>query len=135
MHIAITLDATDVQQAVAASIEERLGVEADVTVTTNTDGSYVITAGVGTANTKPVKTRKRRTPAEIAADAAGQVQTTEQAPTVSQVEESPLFVAPEPVVEEAVVTASPETLVAAYVDDDDVVSTNVAVAENSLFAL
>ena len=135
MHIAITLDATDVQQAVAASIEERLGVEADVTVTTNTDGSYVITAGMGNAATKPVKTRKRRTPAEIAADAAGQVQTTEQAPTVSQVEESPLFVAPEPVVEEAVVTASPEALVAAYTDDDDVISTSVAVAENSLFAL
>ena len=122
MHIAITLLALDIQQAVAAAIEEQLGVEADVSVTTNTDGSYVITAGVGTANTKPVKTRKRRTPAEIAADAAGQVQTTEQAPSVPQVEESPLLVAPEPVV-------------AAYVDDDDVVSTNVAVAENSLFAL
>lgn len=135
MHIAITLLAADIQQAVAAAIEEQLGVEADVSVTTNTDGSYVITAGVGTANTKPVKTRKRRTPAEIAADAAGQVQTTEQAPTVSQVEESPLFVAPEPVVEEVAITASPESLVAAYVDDDDVVSTNVAVAENSLFAL
>ena len=135
MHIAITLLAADVQQAVAAAIEEQLGVEADVSVTTNTDGSYVITAGVGTANTKPVKTRKRRTPAEIAADAAGQVQTTEQAPTVSQVEESPLFVAPEPVVEEAAITASPEALVAAYVDDDDVISTSVAVAENSLFAL
>lgn len=135
MHIAITLLAADIQQAVSAAIEEQLGVEADVSVTTNTDGSYVITAGVGTANTKPVKTRKRRTPAEIAADAAGQVQTTEQTPTVSQVEESPLFVAPEPVVEEAVVATSPEALVAAYVDDDDVVSTNVAVAENSLFAL
>lgn len=135
MHIAITLLAADIQQAVAAAIEEQLGVEADVSVTTNTDGSYVIIAGVGTANTKPVKTRKRRTPAEIAADATGQVQTTEQAPSVSQVEESPLFVAPEPVVEEAVVTTSPEALVAAYVDDDDVVSTNVAVAENSLFAL
>lgn len=135
MHIAITLLAADIQQAVAAAIEEQLGVEADVSVTTNTDGSYVITAGVGTANTKPVKTRKRRTPAEIAADAAGQVQTTEQAPTVSQVEESPLFVAPEPVVEEAAITASPEALVAAYTDDDDVISTNVAVAENSLFAL
>lgn len=135
MHIAITLLALDIQQAVAAAIEEQLGVEADVSVTTNTDGSYVITAGVGTANTKPVKTRKRRTPAEIAADAAGQVQTTEQAPSVSQVEESPLFVAPEPVVEEVVITASPESLVAAYTDDDDVISTNVAVAENSLFAL
>lgn len=135
MHIAITLLALDIQQAVAAAIEEQLGVEADVSVTTNTDGSYVITAGVGTANTKPVKTRKRRTPAEIAADAAGQVQTTEQAPTVSQVEESPLFVAPEPVVEEVVITASPEAMVAAYTDDDDVISTNVAVAENSLFAL
>lgn len=135
MHIAITLLAADIQQAVAAAIEEQLGVEADVSVTTNTDGSYVITAGVGNANTKPVKTRKRRTPAEIAADAAGQVQTTEQAPTVSQVEESPLFVAPEPVVEEVAITASPEALVAAYIDDDDVVSTNVAVAENSLFAL
>jgi hypothetical protein len=135
MHIAITLLALDIQQAVAAAIEEQLGVEADVSVTTNTDGSYVITAGVGTANTKPVKTRKRRTPAEIAADAAGQVQTTEQAPTVSQVEESPLFVAPEPVVEEVAITASPEALVAAYVDDDDVISTSVAVAENSLFAL
>lgn len=135
MHIAITLLALDIQQAVAAAIEEQLGVEADVSVTTNTDGSYVITAGVGTANTKPVKTRKRRTPAEIAADAAGQVQTTEQAPTVSQVEESPLLVAPEPVVEEVAITASPESLVAAYVDDDDVISTNVAVAENSLFAL
>ena len=135
MHIAITLLALDIQQAVAAAIEEQLGVEADVSVTTNTDGSYVITAGVGNANTKPVKTRKRRTPAEIAADAAGQVQTTEQAPTVSQVEESPLFVAPEPVVEEVAITASPESLVAAYIDDDDVVSTNVAVAENSLFAL
>ena len=135
MHIAITLLALDIQQAVAAAIEEQLGVEADVSVTTNTDGSYVITAGVGTANTKPVKTRKRRTPAEIAADAAGQVQTTEQAPSVSQVEESPLFVAPEPVVEEAAITASPEALVAAYTDDDDVISTSVAVAENSLFAL
>lgn len=135
MHIAITLLALDVQQAVAAAIEEQLGVEADVSVTTNTDGSYVITAGVGNANTKPVKTRKRRTPAEIAADATGQVQTTEQAPTVSQVEESPLFVAPEPVVEEVAITASPETLVAAYTDDDDVVSTSVDVAENSLFAL
>lgn len=135
MHIAITLLALDVQQAVAAAIEEQLGVEADVSVTTNTDGSYVITAGVGNANTKPVKTRKRRTPAEIAADAAGQVQTTEQAPTVSQVEESPLFVAPEPVVEEVAITASPEALVAAYVDDDDVISTTVPVAENSLFAL
>ena len=135
MHIAITLLAADIQQAVAAAIEEQLGVEADVSVTTNTDGSYVITAGVGTANTKPVKTRKRRTPAEIAADAAGQVQATEQAPSVSQVEESPLFVAPEPVVEEAVITTSPEALVAVYVDDDYVVSTNVAVAENSLFAL
>ena len=135
MHIAITLLALDVQQAVAAAIEEQLGVEADVSVTTNTDGSYVITAGVGNANTKPVKTRKRRTPAEIAADAAGQVQTTEQAPTVPQVEESPLFVAPEPVVEEVAITASPESLVAAYTDDDDVISTNVAVAENSLFAL
>lgn len=135
MHIAITLLAADIQQAVSAAIEEQLGVEADVSVTTNTDGSYVITAGVGTANTKPVKTRKRRTPAEIAADAAGQVQATEQAPSVSQVEESPLFVAPEPVVEEAVITTSPEALVAVYVDDDYVVSTNVAVAENSLFAL
>jgi len=135
MHIAITLLALDIQQAVAAAIEEQLGVEADVSVTTNTDGSYVITAGVGNANTKPVKTRKRRTPAEIAADAAGQVQTTEQAPSVPQVEESPLFVAPEPVVEEAVITASPETLVAAYTDDDDVISTSVGVAENSLFAL
>jgi len=135
MHITITLLALDIQQAVAAAIEEQLGVEADVSVTTNTDGSYVITAGVGNANTKPVKTRKRRTPAEIAADAAGQVQTTEQAPSVPQVEESPLFVAPEPVVEEAVITASPETLVAAYVDDDDVISTSVGVAENSLFAL
>lgn len=135
MHIAITLLALDIQQAVAAAIEEQLGVEADVSVTTNTDGSYVITAGVGTASTKPVKPRKRRTPTEIAADAASQVQTTEQAPSVSQVEESPLFVAPETVVEEAVVTAYPEALVEAYVDDDDVVSTNVAVAENSLFAL
>ena len=135
MHIAITLLALDIQQAVAAAIEEQLGVEADVSVTTNTDGSYVITAGVGTANTKPVKTRKRRTPAEIAADAAGQVQATEQAPTVSQIEESPLFVAPEPVGEEVAITASPESLVAAYTDDDDVISTNVAVAENSLFAL
>ena len=135
MHIAITLLALDIQQAVAAAIEEHLGVEADVSVTTNTDGSYVITAGVGNANTKPVKTRKRRTPAEIAADAAGQVQTSEQAPTLSKVEESPLFVAPEPVVEEAVVTASPEALVAAYTDDDDVISTSVDVAENSLFAL
>jgi hypothetical protein len=135
MHIAITLLAADIQQAVAAAIEEQLGVEADVSVTTNTDGSYVITAGVGTANTKPVKTRKRRTPAEIAADAAGQVQTTEQAPSVPQVEESPLLVAPEPVVEEVAITASPESLVAAYTDDDDVISTNVAVAENSLFAL
>lgn len=135
MHIAITLLALDIQQAVAAAIEEQLGVEADVSVTTNTDGSYVITAGVGTANTKPVKTRKRRTPAEIAADAAGQVQTTEQAPSVPQVEESPLLVAPEPVVEEVAITASPESLVAAYVDDDDVISTSVAVAENSLFAL
>jgi len=135
MHIAITLLALDIQQAVAAAIEEQLGVEADVSVTTNTDGSYVITAGVGTANTKPVKTRKRRTPAEIAADAAGQVQATEQAPSVPQAAEPLLFVAPEPVVEEAVVTASPEALVAAYTDDDDVISTNVAVAENSLFAL
>ena len=135
MHIAITLLALDIQQAVAAAIEEQLGVEADVSVTTNTDGSYVITAGVGTANTKPVKTRKRRTPAEIAADAAGQVQTTEQAPSVPQVAESPLFVAPEPVVEEVAITASPEALVAAYVDDDDVISTTVPVAENSLFAL
>lgn len=135
MHIAITLLALDVQQAVAAAIEEQLGVEADVSVTTNTDGSYVITAGVGNANTKPVKTRKRRTPAEIAADATGQVQTTEQAPSVPQVEESPLFVAPEPVVEEVAITASPEALVAAYVDDDDVISTTVPVAENSLFAL
>ena len=135
MHIAITLLAADIQQAVSAAIEEQLGVEADVSVTTNTDGSYVITAGVGTANTKPVKTRKRRTPAEIAADAAGQVQTTEQAPSVPQVEESPLLVAPEPVVEEVVITASPEAMVAAYTDDDDVISTNVAVAENSLFAL
>ena len=135
MHIAITLLALDIQQAVAAAIEEQLGVEADVSVTTNTDGSYVITAGVGNANTKPVKTRKRRTPAEIAADASGQVQTTEQAPSVPQVEESPLFVAPEPVVEEVAITASPEALVAAYVDDDDVISTTVPVAENSLFAL
>lgn len=135
MHIAITLLAADIQQAVAAAIEEQLGVEADVSVTTNTDGSYVITAGVGNANTKPVKTRKRRTPAEIAADAPGQVQTTEQAPSVPQVEESPLFVAPEPVVEEVAITASPEALVAAYVDDDDVISTTVPVAENSLFAL
>lgn len=135
MHIAITLLALDVQQAVAAAIEEQLGVEADVSVTTNTDGSYVIIAGVGNANTKPVKTRKRRTPAEIAADAAGQVQTTEQAPSVPQVDESPLFVAPEPVVEEVAITASPEALVAAYTDDDDVISTSVDVAENSLFAL
>ena len=135
MHIAITLLALDIQPAVAAAIEEQLAVEADVSVTTNTDGSYVITAGVGTANTKPVKTRKRRTPAEIAADAAGQVQTTEQAPSVPQVAESPLFVAPEPVVEEVAITASPEALVAAYVDDDDVISTTVPVAENSLFAL
>ena len=135
MHIAITLDATDVQQAVAASIEERLGVEADVTVTTNTDGSYVITAGVGNANTKPVKTRKRRTPAEIAADAAGQVQSTEQTSSVPQVAETLLFVPTTPVVEEVVITASPEALVAAYVDDDDVISTSVDVAENSLFAL
>lgn len=135
MHIAITLLALDIQQAVAAAIEEQLGVEADVSVTTNTDGSYVITAGVGNANTKPVKTRKRRTPAEIAADATGQVQTTEQAPSVPQVAESPLFVAPEPVVEEVAITASPEALVAAYVDDDDVVSTSISVAENSLFAL
>lgn len=135
MHIAITLLALDVQQAVAAAIEEQLGVEADVSVTTNTDGSYVITAGVGNANTKLVKTLKRRTPAEIAADATGQVQTTEQAPSVPQVEESPLFVAPEPVVEEVAITASPEALVAAYVDDDDVISTTVPVAENSLFAL
>lgn len=135
MHIAITLLALDIQQAVAAAIEEQLGVEADVSVTTNTDGSYVITAGVGNANTKPVKTRKRRTPAEIAADATGQVQTAEQAPSVPQVAESPLFVAPEPVVEEVAITASPEALVAAYVDDDDVISTTVPVAENSLFAL
>lgn len=135
MHIAITLLAADIQQAVAAAIEEQLGVEADVSVTTNTDGSYVITAGVGNANTKPVKTRKRRTPAEIAADATGQVQTTEQTPSVPQVAESPLFVAPEPVVEEVAITASPEALVAAYVDDDDVISTTVPVAENSLFAL
>mgnify|MGYP000452808603 CR=1 FL=1 len=134
MHIAITLLALDIQQAVAAAIEEQLGVEADVTVTTNTDGSYVITAGVGNANTKPVKTRKRRTPAEIAADATNQIQTTEQTSSLPQVEESPLFVAPEPG-EEAAITASPEALVAAYVDDDDVISTSVDVAENSLFAL
>ena len=135
MHIAITLLALDIQQAVAAAIEEQLGVEADVSVTTNTDGSYVITAGVGNANTKPVKTRKRRTTAEIAADAAGQVQTTEQAPSVPQVLETLLYVPPEPVVEEAAITASPEALVAAYVDDGDVVGTDVTVAENSLFAL
>ena len=135
MHIAITLLAADIQQAVAAAIEEQLGVEADVSVTTNTDGSYVITAGVGTANTKPVKTRKRRTPAEIAADAAGQVQTTEQTSSVPQVAETLLFVPTTPVVEETVITASPEALVAAYTDDDDVISTSVDVAENSLFAL
>lgn len=135
MHIAITLLALDIQQAVAAAIEEQLGIEADVSVTTNTDGSYVITAGVGNAATKPVKTRKRRTPAEIAADAAGQVQTTEQTSSVPQVAETLLFVPTEPVVEEAVITASPEALVAAYVDDDDVISTSVGVAENSLFAL
>lgn len=135
MHIAITLLAADIQQAVAAAIEEQLGIEADVSVTTNTDGSYVITAGVGNAATKPVKTRKRRTPAEIAADAAGQVQTTEQAPTVSQVAETLLFVPTEPVVEEVAITTSPEALVAAYVDDDDVISTSVGVVENSLFAL
>lgn len=135
MHIAITLLALDIQQAVAAAIEEQLGIEADVSVTTNTDGSYVITAGVGNAATKPVKTRKRRTPAEIAADATGQVQATEQTTSVSQVAESPLFVASEPVVEEVAITTSPEALVAAYVDDDDVISTSVGVAENSLFAL
>jgi len=135
MHIAITLLALDIQQAVAAAIEEQLGVEADVSVTTNTDGSYVITAGVGNAATKPVKTRKRRTPAEIAADAAGQVQTSEQAPSVPQVAETLLFVPTEPVVEEVAITTSPEALVAAYVDDDDVISTSVGVAENSLFAL
>jgi hypothetical protein len=65
MQLAITLNEDDLVLAITKHIQDELGIESEVSVTTLSDGTYSVTATAGEA--KPAQKRTRRTKGQIAA--------------------------------------------------------------------
>lgn len=120
MQVLVTIEPNDIQEALSKHIDEVLGIETTITVTTTTGGAFLISAEVTGSNpSKPITTkRKRRTAAEIAAES-------------KEVEEPKDQVDPESLYED-----KEDTLVAAYVPvvEEDEDEDEAPVSVDSVFA-
>lgn len=104
MQVLVTIEPNDIQEALSKHIDEVLGIETTITVTTTTGGAFLISAEVTGSNpSKPTPTkRKRRTAAEIAAESKEAEEPKDQVDPKSLYEdkEDTLVAAYVPVVEE-----------------------------------